>query len=398
MRNTNKSKGENTQKKGFILSVFHRYGTLLFLIAMFGACFLLKRARYIKSEIDVRIKSAIHEAKKVKRLEYYYFVDEKKSIDIDKRKRVYGFLSKAGSTIATIMMFLLLGISATVQLVFKETYSWFILDAASLIGVIMIVSISVTALYKFTTLVYVSTPFIGMLIFESLGSSISYKVPLLPTYQKMLLYLSIAVALYSLLMFFVPVHILRRLSGKTALISASISVFVTFLPQIFIFHANQYFTNRLQTLTVSSVTRDSSISRVFRDIIRQNPDLLSAVKQFLISENLSEAISEITMFGAFLTLSYIIGGLLINHKIQKCKRLARRMYRDIVINPHLSKYESLVKCAFLGGEEYEDLLLSIPDAQKIILKHESGITVYRITVKERLILFFKKSCALVLGQ
>lgn len=80
--------------------------------------------------------------------------------------------------------------------------------------------------------------------------------------------------------------------------------------------------------------------------------------------------TSVSFFVTAITISYIVGGLIIDRKIWKSDANAKAIYRTIVTSDNFHDYMLIVKCAYLGGDEYENLLLDNSKFLKIILENE----------------------------
>ena len=141
---------------------------------------------------------------------------------------------------------------------------------------------------------------------------------------------------------------------------------------------------QLQSFTQKNIQNTSQISDSVKKIIFDNPELLKAVRYFAVKEATSQVISAVSLLSTVLTVSYLVGGLIINSKIQSNKNKAGQLYRECIKNADSVKYDQLRKCAFWGGEDYENLLLSNPQFQRVILDIESEIIVSENRVEKKL--------------
>jgi hypothetical protein len=119
--------------------------------------------------------------------------------------------------------------------------------------------------------------------------------------------------------------------------------------------------------------------------------LINTVKYYSekeLSEQLEYIINSVM---TSLTISYLIGGLIINFKIRKNKSKAKSLFRNFIKGITEVNYGQLVKCSFYGGEEYENLILNNDSMSKIIIDNESNLDIPDVTIKKCLLLRYKKT-------
>jgi len=188
-----------------------------------------------------------------------------------------------------------------------------------------------------------------------------------------------------------PVHILRNLNSKTVFISSFFTILATFFSQIFSFYAINYFKTEDYLLTVNSVRTAIDISDSLKNIFLQNTELIDLANYFIEKEYTNQITSMMNLIITSFTISYIIGGLLINQKIKKNRLIAKNIYRGLVKNPTLINYKLLIKCSFYGGEEYENLILNNNEMLKLIIENESDIIISDDSSKKMLAEWVKKN-------
>lgn len=186
-------------------------------------------------------------------------------------------------------------------------------------------------------------------------------------------------------MYIFPVHILRKINSKIILISFFITVLSTFLSGILEFYFIEYLTKDNQLLTVYAVRQNTEISWTLKNIILDNNEIVDVINNFFIKEMSGQLKSITGIIITAATMSYLVGGLLINRKVSKSKSKAKLIYR-IDINKEINPpYRTLVECAYHGGEEYENLLLNNDRTVNIIMFNEKGIIIPDVSIKTRII-------------
>ncbi|HDT8034161.1 TPA: hypothetical protein RD657_002877 [Enterococcus faecalis] len=257
----------------------------------------------------------------------------------------------------------------------------------SLITLVGYGGILASIVYKYTTTIYVAIPMISAIIYFSFLDPL---VSFLPDFAQLAGYLMTTIILYFILTYAFPAHILRKLNSKTILISSFTTILASFFSQILQFFFTSYFQNEHYLLTVEAVKETTDISEGLKSIILDNTELIDIINHFLLKEG-SNLLASITgLIITALTISYIIGGLIINHRIRKNKLKAKSLYRELIKKEHPS-YSVLIECSFYGGEEYENLLLNNNMTLKIIMENEAAIKIPDISRKTRLIAWWKRN-------
>ncbi|MDF3335229.1 hypothetical protein [Lacticaseibacillus rhamnosus] len=326
------------------------------------------------------------ERKNIKELKYYFILDSGKRIDLKKRKEIYTMFGDYAMRAALILFFAFVAIPVFAQSFIRQVpFLRLFLNVGLYIFILLIFwGTILQVVYKFTTLTYLLIPGIGCTIFYGLLDNY-FQISLLPGFEQISIYLLITAILYFLFSLFFPVFILRRLSERTAMFGGLVSIASVIISQILLNFSTRYFEGKLQTLTVQNIRNSSDISAPIKRIIISNPDLLKVVRYFVVKEATSQIISVTSLVITLLTVSYLIGGLIVNRKVRNNKNKAKNLYRECIKQADFVRYEQLKLCAFWGGEEYENLLLNNSKFQRIILDEESEIPVSDTPWQERLI-------------
>lgn len=331
--------------------------------------------------------------KKLKNLEYYYITDDNKVIDLEIRKNTYGLFQNI--TMGTSFIFSI-NFFALHYFIKKFIGSSKILDVFMIFSFSIIVFIGYGGMlagivYKHTTKIYVLIPiFSGIVYFALIDSFIIF----LPNFFRLMIYLIITLLLYCGLAYLFPVHILRNLNSKTILISSFLTILATFLNQILSFYALNYFKTEDYLLTVDSVKAASNISDTLKNTFLQNIELIDVVNYFIEKEFVNKLSSMMSLVITSFTISYLIGGLLINQKIKKNRLIAKAIFRNLVKEPAKINYNLLIKCSFYGGEEYENLILNNNEMLNLIVNNEFNIQIPDVSSKKRLTEWIKKNSVL----
>lgn len=330
------------------------------------------------------------ERKKVKKLEYYHITDDDKVIDLERRRNTFSLFRDLtmGALFISIFNFMamhnliqhFLGKSAILNLLTMIIFSLviFIGYGGMIAGIV----------YKYTTTIYVAIPAISAIIYFLFLDPL---IHFFPDFARFAGYLFTSIILYFALTYTLPVYILRKLNNKTVLISSFTTILAAFSSRILLFYFSSYIRTENYLLTMETVKNATDVSSALKSIILDTPELIDVINYFLVKET-SNVLTSMTSLGVTaLTISYIVGGLIINRKIRKNRLKAKSIYRKLVKEEYPIDYQILIECSFYGGEEYENLLLNNDVTSKIIIENESALKIPDISIKARFIAWWKKT-------
>ncbi|HFP6581184.1 TPA: hypothetical protein ACHJYD_001967 [Enterococcus faecalis] len=392
--------------KGTDKNSYSLLGMLILLILLYIPLILLSKKLYIATSLYVLLisiwivwinrniivkntKIFFTERKKLKNLDYYRITDDNKIIDLEKRRNIFSLFRDMTMGTFLIAVVNIMAISSLIRHYLGESPILNLITAIviSLITLVGYGGILASIVYKYTTTIYVAIPMISAIIYFSFLDPL---VSFLPDFAQLAGYLMTTIILYFILTYAFPAHILRKLNSKTILISSFTTILASFFSQILQFFFTSYFQNEHYLLTVEAVKETTDISEGLKSIILDNTELIDIINHFLLKEG-SNLLASITgLIITALTISYIIGGLIINHRIRKNKLKAKSLYRELIKKEHPS-YSVLIECSFYGGEEYENLLLNNNMTLKIIMENEAAIKIPDISRKTRLIAWWKRN-------
>lgn len=333
----------------------------------------------ISTSIINNIKFLLFESKKVKALKYYYITDDNKRIDLEKRGKMLNVFRDMTMSAYIVLIVNWLSIYYLIKILLKDSVFLDMLFTAIMLFLACVVNIGLIAniIYKYTTLAYVSIPFIGgvayFLLFATIFSSSSIIV-------QCVVYLLITIILYVLLVYTCPVHILRKLNGKTALISSLITIATGFFTPILLLYLPRYLGSGDGFLTLEDIRNTTEISYMLKHIILDNPELIEIINYFLANEFANMLNTVMSLIITILTISYVIGGIITNRKIKRHKLKAKLIFRGLIKKEYQMNYENLIKCSFHGGEAYEDLILNNSEASQIIVRNEAGLNISKTSI------------------
>lgn len=381
-------------------------GMLILLILLYIPLTLLSKKLYIATSLYVliisiwivwinrnivvkNIKIFFTERKKLKNLDYYRITDNNKIIDLEKRRNIFSLFRDM--TVGTFLIAVVntMAINSLIRHFLGESPILNLITAIviSLITLIGYGGILASIVYKYTTTIYVVIPMISASIyFLFLDPLVSF----LPDFARLAGHFMTTIILYFILTYAFPAHIIRKLNSKTVLISSFTTILASFFSQILQFFFTSYFQKDHYLLTVDAVKETTDISEGLKSILLDNTELIDIINNFSLKE-MSNLLASITsLIITALTISYIVGGLIINHRIRKNQLKAKSLYRELIKKEHPS-YSVLIECSFYGGEEYENLLLNNNTTLKIIMENEATIQIPDISRKTRFIAWWKRN-------
>ncbi|MGM0332008.1 hypothetical protein [Enterococcus sp. AZ050] len=392
--------------KGTDKNNYSLLGMLILLILLYIPLILLSKKLYIATSLYVLLisiwivwinrniivkntKIFFTERKKLKNLDYYRITDDNKIIDLEKRRNIFSLFRDMTMGTFLIAVVNIMAISSLIRHFLGESPILNLITAIviSLITLVGYGGILASIVYKYTTTIYVAIPMISAIIYFSFLDPL---VSFLPDFARLAGYLMTTIILYFILTYAFPAHILRKLNSKTILISSFTTILASFFSQILQFFFTSYFQNEHYLLTVEAVKETTDISEGLKSIILDNKELIDIINHFLLKEGANLLASITSLIITALTISYIIGGLIINHRIRKNKLKAKSIYRELIKKEHPS-YSILIECSFYGGEEYENLLLNNNITLEIIMENEAAIKIPDISRKTRLIAWWKRN-------
>lgn len=311
---------------------------------------------------------------KLKKLDYYHITDDDKNNDIEKRKNALSLLQGIIGVPMFIFVFIFPAVHYLAQKIFGESIILILLDSVFRIVFLSLVFGFIFAgiiriIYKYTTVVYVLVPIAGFYIFL-----FTYKyIPPAFTSLNLIVYFAIVWILYWIWSMVCPVHILRQLNSRTVLFSSIFTIFLAILSQVFpeVF-MRRFSDSNNTTLNIEDIKNSTEISDDLKSLILENDRFIEVVHYFYERDALSRIHSFTTMLVTALTVSFVLGGLVVVIKINKYKKEAKKLYRSFIKDNSIIDYPALIRCAAYGGEEYENLILNHPLMSGLVLKEEFG--------------------------
>lgn len=375
---------------GLLYTPLYLLSKKLYILASFYFMLIGLWRLWINRKNNVQLNDLLVEWKKLIGLEYYYITDDNKKIDLEKRRNILSEFSNAMMRILVTLIIFTMGMYflLTHFLGVSDYLNLLTFVISSVISIILFAGLIAEIVFKYTTAIYVLIPIISAFIYFLFLDPV---VAFLPNFSRFGFYLCTTTTLYLVLTFTFPVHILRNLNGKTVLISSFTTIIAAFSSQIILYLFSSYFKSRNILLSIESIKNETNMSNALKSIILDNPDLIDLINNLLIKEASSQLNSMASLVLTAFTLSYIIGGLLINRKISNSRLKAKSIYRRLVKEEIPLNYRILTKCSYYGGEKYEDLLLNKDITSKIIMNNEVNLNIPDTSIKTRFKTWVKRN-------
>ncbi|HAM1322890.1 TPA: hypothetical protein H9318_001310 [Listeria monocytogenes] len=322
-----------------------------------------------KSDIKNKFTSFWKDWREIRALKYYYISDSLKREEYETRNRILNIITNIGAPFVFIALANIIA--------FRHVLSWSI--GGNVLGdslveiftitpvIVLFIPLLFIFMLRFTTITYC----IGL---PSLSIGICYfgieHFSDLFTVVQLLIYLALATIFYLILIFGLPLNMLRKLSASTIIFSSLVTILIGVLTQAYSFLADNLGNKQAYLTTLDKIMNKENLSSEIKMFFMENEDFVDIVNYF-IELNMNYQLNNFIMpIATGLTLSFLISGLMITMRNSKKKTEANLLYREIVLIDKSISYEKLIKCAYLGGEEFELLILNNPCYVKIIKDRE----------------------------
>lgn len=320
-------------------------------IVIFFALIIMWRINYVKL-----ISNTIKLGKEIRNKKYFFVTEKGYISDIIKRR----MLSK-NFCIIIYIMFLIISIFI---IFIKPNIIKNIFFNYIYIILLLIASFSIIVFFKnyLTNFLYYLIPWIIVI------ETIKYE-----NIKLIIIFLTIALISYSILTLLWPIYSLRKISSKTWLFGFLATFLATIVFEyIFKFYINEKVQSELlfNYYLVELLEQQTLPSEVVR-FLKDNPNLLNKFEKILISYELNEIYSKISLIRFLILSSYSIGKIVIDLKIRLGELKARDIYNKIRKSENV-KYSDLRDCIFYGGEKYEDKIFANPSFEYTIVEKESN--------------------------
>lgn len=238
--------------------------------------------------------------------------------------------------------------------------------------------------FKYTTLFYLFViPSISVVLFFTIYNYVER----LDSIFQIIIFLIIATVLYFMFSIYTPIYILRKLNGKTVIISALVTLTTQLLTLIvpIIMHS-RFFT----AISISSneINNDPTISSSIKTFLTK-PQILHSINYIFnlqLKNSFESAISLISMSGS---LMFLLGGLVIIMRITRFEKKAHKLWLELCTQEKNVSYKNIKRCAYLGGTSYEDLIVNnkkfcdLIKSNEVIDMQSSSVFSWRLLFRRR---------------
>lgn len=332
-----------------------------------------------------KLKKSICEFREIKNLKYYYFLDERKIAD--KQSRIKLLLSITDNYTLPFYYISVINVIAICYLL-NQIYGsnvcieYLFTSIMTILGFIVILQQTLNFVFKHTAAAYLLVPLVSLLIYSFHHYMIAYS----STIIEILHFIFIVTMLYGIFVMICPADVLRQIDAKTIVITVLTTLILTLLSYWLTEYLNWYLNNGDYFLTIDKVENfdDINIKKFFTD----NQEFIEITNYFIKKELFNTLDSYVSFFSSLVAISYSIGAMFILLNITNKKRKANLIYREMLINSTIN-YENIIKCIYLGGQEYENHFLNNDKARDIILEKEKNYFLSRHLIK---INYFKRFC------
>lgn len=385
----------NQQKKALVILIFFIIAPYILLennfqtgfslyIVILTICMLYFNRITIKKNITTFLTNR----KRVNNLNYYFFNDIFKSIDRQKRISNISILNNIGIISYVVGVLFISSLTSLLNQLFGKSS---IIEIFTLICILFLLLFLLwgwltSMAFKYTTLFYCCIPFIAYIIY------ILFEVKLtgIPTSLKLCLFLIISASIYLLFTIALPLHILRKLNSKTVIISALLTVFTTLMIQSSPLLTELLLKNEQLFLTKEMIQKDSAFSNEIKAFL-MNEDIIRLINHFIRKEYVSEFSGILSLISTGVTLSFLFGGLFVTLRLSRAKSSAKKILYTSLFNNNDVSYETLIECAYKGGDEYEHIILSNTKYLEVIKQYEAPVVLpQKTSYRDRLKFSFKE--------
>lgn len=313
------------------------------------------------------VKKFSSKRKDIKKLKYYFLKDTTHSIDRNERISNAVSLNNIVSLYYFASFFLIGSIFYLLNKFFSVPLVIVHFIQAILITSLLFLLCSwiILLIFRNTTLFFICIPALVFVIYNLFSTFLID----IPTSLKLCIFLSITTICYFIFTRALPLHFLRKLNFSIVIISALLTIFTTVLIQSSPTFTEMLLNNEKILLTKEVVQEESTFSNKIKNFLT-NEDVMNTINHFIMKEFTTEITNILSLISAGITLSFLIGSLLVSLRISKAKVSAKEKLYTLLISGNEIKYEKLVEYAYKGGEECESIILSNPECLNVIRKHE----------------------------
>ncbi len=310
----------------------------------------------------------------VKKLEHYFICDLTKDEDTKARREAWERLVSVTEYpyfFATILTIGLVIVSSTwnsfVPLA-VVTIAWFL---------VMVLIAAPPYLLRFThkypTIAFFAIPAVAGVFLLLTSTPFTNS----PPFVWGVIYVAYSVVLFTLYSLAIPVHILRRVRSHAVTVILIVTILMSFLPQVASFLLGMFlipgplsrddyeaFINALKMdPTVTASLNTNELYDLFSDLLNQ-------IFQLLLQQ---WATPIIAMIGVAISSALLVGRGMVDRKITKNRIDAQNKYQALRLADNSANYETFREISFLGGDQFDNLLLSDDSYIALIQDNEGDL-------------------------
>ncbi|MCL2213346.1 MAG: hypothetical protein FWB93_05910 [Oscillospiraceae bacterium] len=205
-------------------------------------------------------------------------------------------------------------------------------------------------------------------------------------------YILITLLLYSVVIIAVPLPTLRNI--KNGIMIAIIPVSIAFLMIFFSIGISIFLRNYLQDM----MEFDEYAINEFAYLIGSSTEEIKYLATEILHVYMQRIIMPyVNMVFGIISFLFAIGGLIIKFRVDRNRKKANEIFRKLTLADELSDYFEIVKCAFYGGVEYENLILNNENTKSIVMEKEKDIKFCDFKIGHRVYERIKKEIVEIVG-
>lgn len=197
-------------------------------------------------------------------------------------------------------------------------------------------------------------------------------------------YFIVCLISYSFFIFILPINIFRKITPQIVFLPIISSIVVQLITN---------YRDVMLNYTMSGIT-DKVSNSFFKDNfmpIKSKSDFIKFLYEmyvYLFVERKTNIFyNQLAELCGGITLTFLIGGIIVTIRTHYLDSKADKKWKNIIYSSSV-KYNDLIECAYIGGRNYENLILSNVDFIKIIKDEEKDISEEK-SWKERMKDWFK---------
>jgi len=236
----------------------------------------------------------------------------------------------------------------------------------------LLISLLVIVGLVFVIGIIIERPFFSYILFLPLiDIGIAYTIASFTNQVRLifLFYVGICIIASFIFVFILPINIFRKLTPQLAFIPP----IITIVSQTIMGYKNFLF--NLMTNNVSGKVENMLFSNNYLTI-KNKKDFVKKffeMYNYILTNKVSNSFyNQLSVLISGLTLTFIIGGILITIRTHCLDRRANRKWKELIYSDCV-KYGDLKECAYIGGTNYENLILNNPQYLEIIKNEEKDI-------------------------